>query len=85
MSACADQDAGFILESLLKVSQYLVSDCTVEQLSDLSETVKNYSIGEYLTLDGEAVQGEEYMEFYVDEQALQSLVMDVFYEFVEKA
>lgn len=83
MSACADQDAGFILETLLAVNEYLVSDCTVEQLSDLAETVKDYGVSTYLTLDGEAVRGEEYMEFYVDEQALQSLVLDVFYELEE--
>lgn len=85
LSVCADRDAGFILEALLAVNEYLVSDCTVEQLSDLSDKINGYDVDEYLTLEGEAVQGEEYMEFYVDEQALQSLVMNVFYELVEEA
>lgn len=85
LSACVDQDAGFVFEALMLVNDYLVSDCTVEQLSNLSNKINSYDIGEYLTLEGEAVQGEEYMEFYVDEQALQTLVMDIFYELVEEA
>lgn len=83
--ACMEQDDGAALEMLLKVNDYLVSDCTVQQLSRLSEQLRDYELGEYLTLEGEAVQGEEYMEFYVDEQSLRSLVMDLFYEPVSEA
>lgn len=43
--------------------------------SDVSETC---------TIDGEAKVGQEYMEFYPDEDALQALVMSVFYEKVKK-
>lgn len=83
LSACAEQDGGFILEALLTVNDYLVSDCTVEQLSQLAETLKSYGIDEYRTLAGEAVQGEKYMEYYVDEEALQLQVMELFYELDE--
>jgi hypothetical protein len=55
-----------------------VSDCTVEQLSELSGEISQYGVSEIETLEGETKQGE-YMEFYADEQALQALVMDVFY------
>jgi anionic cell wall polymer biosynthesis LytR-Cps2A-Psr (LCP) family protein len=78
LELCIAQDSSFILESILQVSDYLVSDCTVEQLSELSGEISQYGVSEIETLEGETKQGE-YMEFYADEQALQALVMDVFY------
>jgi LCP family protein required for cell wall assembly len=78
LEMCVAQDSSFILESILQVSDYLVSDCTVEQLSELSGEISQYGVSEIETLEGETKQGE-YMEFYADEQALQALVMDVFY------
>lgn len=83
LTARAEGDAEFLLEALLAASEYLVSDCTVEKLSALSEELGEWGVLEYLTLPGEAVRGEEFMEFYVDEQALQELVVDVFYETAE--
>ena len=83
LTARAEGDAEFLLEALLAASEYLVSDCTVEKLSALSEELSEWGISEYLTLPGEAVRAEEFMEFYVDEQALQELVVDVFYETAE--
>ena len=44
-----------------------------------------YQVGDILTTPGEAREGEEFMEFTVDEDALQQLVMDVFYEPVEES
>ena len=37
-------------------------------------------VGSLLTLEGEAVMGEEYEEFYPDEEALYRLILEVFYE-----
>lgn len=76
----ADMDAGFILKTLTVISDYMVSDCTINQLSDLSNNIKEYDVREFQSLPGEAVKGEQYMEFYVDEIALQEMVMDVFYQ-----
>lgn len=78
------EDPGFLLEALLQLSGYMVSDCSVERLSDLMETLNASAVGEIRTLEGEAVEGVEFMEFYPDEEALQALVMDVFYEFVRE-
>lgn len=84
-AACMEQDTQFALKSLLEVNEYLVSDCTVEKLSDLADFMNQYGMDEFLTLKGEAVEGKEFMEYYVDEEALQQLVMDVFYEPAEEA
>ena len=79
----ASQEVGFTLDVLMQLNEYLVSDCTINQLSALMENLNTYEVGEILTTQGEAKVGEEFMEFTVDEEALQQLVMDVFYEPVE--
>lgn len=79
----ASQEEGFTLDALMQLNEYLVSDCTINQLSDLMENLNTYEVGEILTTQGEAKVGEEFMEFTIDEEALQQLVMDVFYEPVE--
>lgn len=85
LSSKAQSDEGFTLEALLQLNEYLVSDCTVEQLSALGDNLANYQVSDILTTPGDAQEGEEFMEFTVDEAALQQLVMDVFYEFVEES
>ena len=85
LSSKAQSDEGFTLEALLQLNEYLVSDCTVDQLSDLGDSLAAYQVNDILTTPGEARKGEEFMEFTVDESALQQLVMDVFYEPVEES
>lgn len=80
----ASREEGFTLDALMRLNEYLVSDCTINQLSDLAESLTTYQVGEILTTKGEAKVGEKFMEFTVDEEALQQLIMDVFYEPVEK-
>ena len=81
----SQQDSGFTLDALLQLNEYMVSDCTVNQLSDLGDSLAAYQVGDILTTPGDAQEGEEFMEFTVDEAALQQLVMDVFYEPVEES
>lgn len=81
----SQQDSGFTLDALLQLNEYMVSDCTVDQLSDLGDSLAAYQVSDILTTPGDAQEGEEFMEFTVDEAALQQLVMDVFYEPVEES
>lgn len=83
LKAAVQQEDGFTLDALLQLNEYMVSDCTVNQLSDLGDSLAAYQVSDILTTPGEAQEGEEFMEFTVDETALQQLVLDVFYEPVE--
>ena len=83
LKAAVQQEDGFTLDALLQLNEYMVSDCTVEQLSALADNMAHYQVSDILTTPGDAQEGEEFMEFTVDEAALQQLVMDVFYEPVE--
>ena len=57
----------------------MVSDYTVEQISSLIEKLDGYTYDGILTLAGEAVRGNEYMEFRIDETAVRQTVVDLFY------
>ena len=85
LKAAVQQEDGFTLDALLQLNEYMVSDCTIDQLSGLGEDLAAYNVGDILTTPGEAKVGEEYMEFTVDEDALQRLVMDIFYEPMEES
>lgn len=74
------EDAEFFREATLMLSEYLVSDCTVDQLSDLGTYIQIYQFTGIQALEGDAVIGKEYMEFYVDDESLMRLVMNLFYE-----
>lgn len=80
----SENDSGFINSALLEVNEYMVSDCTVNQLSAFSEMLREYGISEYRMLEGEAVEGEDHVEFYADEDALRELVVSLFYEPMEE-
>ena len=75
-----DASEDFTMSTLLKLNEYMVSDCSVEQLSDLADTLEEVGVTEYRTLEGESVEGEKYMEYYVDEGKARELVMELFYE-----
>ena len=76
----SEQEEGVFAKALLQVSPYMVSDCTVEQLSQLATAVETYHVDDIFTIEGDAVKGTEYMEFYADEQVLTTLLLDVLYE-----
>ena len=64
------------------VADYLVTDVDFETLVG---TLLGYEFDEsnIYTVPGETVQGSEFEEFYVDEEALYDLIIQLFYEEVE--
>lgn len=84
LAALAERDDGFVMSALLEVNAHMGSDCTVQQLSALAEDIRAYPVEKISTPEGEAVQGESYMEFHVDEAALQKLIIEDFYVLAEE-
>ena len=66
-------------ELIFKLSDYHYSDCTATQLAELAELIGRHPAVEIHELDGEAVRGEQYMEYHVDDEAVQQLVLELFY------
>ena len=68
----------FTLEALTEISEYMHSDCMIEELADIVNTVLTY---EYLgdnKLEGEAVSDGTYIEFRADPDKLAELYLSVF-------
>ena len=74
----ADQE-DFMINALETVSPYMTSDCTADQLSRLYDRLVLYTDSGIQSMEGEAVKGEEFMEFYPDEAALKQQVVQLFY------
>ncbi|WP_029322725.1 LCP family protein [Butyrivibrio sp. AE3004] len=68
------------------ISKQMVTDVSVDQLSYIASTVSGYDFGKdslYL-LKGETRLGDEFEEFYPDEDAKYEMFLNVFYETVEQ-
>lgn len=77
-TAMAEND-GFAAELYEQVSDYIVSDCSVNVISGLMERCSNYTLEEIVSPAGKNVLGNEYYEFYADEETLDELILRLFY------
>jgi LCP family protein required for cell wall assembly len=76
-------DSSFVLTLLGLVSDYMVSDMTINQLSDFANVFTEYTDNGVVDIEGESVKGETYMEFYVDDDLLRQTVLDLFYKEID--
>lgn len=74
-----EQDGEFVIRAYEQVAPYIVTDCSVEILSRLAQNYGDYTLGETYTVEGDNVLGQEYYEFYPDEEALDALILKLFY------
>ena len=75
-----EADPEFMVKAYEDVSPYIVTDCSLNAITGMMDRYGEYAIGEVLSPEGENVAGEEYMEFYVDEEKLDALILRLFYE-----
>ena len=80
LSETVEKDDEFISRVGLKLAEYMVSDCTVAQLERIADFVSEYDTGDIREIEGKSSVGEQYMEFYPDEEALQKMIIELFYE-----
>ena len=73
------EDINFIANVYDAVYEYIVTDCSVNTLSGMLDRYLDYPISEVISPEGDNVIGEEYYEFYVDEDALDALTLRLFY------
>ena len=79
LRARIDSDATFVISTYEELEPYIVTDCSAKLMTSLLEQYSSYSIGKMLSPAGENVMGEKYFEFYVDEEDLKDLVLQLFY------
>lgn len=75
-----EADTRFVSNVYQEVSPYVVTDCSTRSLANLLDLICDYQIGDIVTIDGENVKGKEFMEFHVDSDALDKVVLEFLYE-----
>lgn len=73
--AAFNSDSEFALKLVEKLSDYLQSDLTAQQLSDLAQRLDKSTVSPIRSPEGQLVLGSEFYEFYVDEASLWDMVM----------
>lgn len=77
--AVRDADPEFFTDTYEAVEPYLVTDCSANTISGMIDRYGDYAIDRIITPQGENVLGEQYYEFYLDEAALDALILELFY------
>lgn len=73
------QSEDFVVDLYEQMDPYVVTDCSVTVLSSLLQRCSDYEMDNVISIEGENVRGEEYYEFYADEEALDALILELFY------
>lgn len=74
------QDESFFTETMVEITQYFQSDCSINQLEALNDKLEGCVMKPTRVLDGKAVKGEEFMEYHVDEASLEKNIIELFYK-----
>ena len=69
----------FALTVYEEVSDYVVTDISVNAFSGMLQRYSDYTLTGVVTPEGENVRGEEYYEFHLDAEALDELILQLFY------
>lgn len=72
-------DVEFALRLYEQVAPYIVTDCSSTTLSGMLDRYTEFELKEVVTPEGDNVIGEEYYEFYPDEEKLDELIVRLFY------
>ena len=72
-------DETFVLETYDLVSDYIVTDCSARSLASMLSRYQDYQLDQIVTPEGENVRGQQYMEYHLDEDQLDSLILELFY------
>lgn len=81
----AKKDISVVLNLYKAVSSQMVTDITIDEVAYLAPILTGYRFesDSFYMLEGETVMGEQFEEFYVNEDALYEMILEVFYEEVE--
>ena len=69
----------FLVSAYNDAYPYLVTDCSVNVISAMVDRYGDYNLSEVKTPAGRNVMGETYFEFYLDEEQLDKMILELFY------
>ncbi len=65
------------------LSPYMVTNCDANMVSGALEALLSYTCADIVSPEGEEVAGDEYMEFYADDEKLKDFIVKLFYTKLE--
>lgn len=79
------KDITFPVSLYQKLSGYIVTDISIDEMSYLASELIGYSVGntKIYSVPGQTVMGQRFEEFYVDENAFKQQMLEIFYEIVK--
>lgn len=76
----AEDNSSIAVSAYNAAGKYMITDCSVNTISELFNAVIDYEVGEIRIPEGNNVKGESLMEFYIDDDSLRQNILDIFYE-----
>ena len=74
-----EENPEFAVDTYEELESYMVTDCSVTTMAAMLDRYNRYEMGEFIVPEGENREGEKYMEFYLEEEAFQQMVLENFY------
>ncbi len=79
LKAKLDSDPTFMLSTLEEVKDYMVTDCATGTMANMANRYKDYEMQDLISPAGENKKGTEFMEFYLDEEDLDRIILKYLY------
>lgn len=78
-------DVTFPVTLYQNISNYVVTDVSIDEMSYLASELLGYSIGDMkvYSVPGQTVMGTKFEEYYIDQAALKNQMLEIFYELVK--
>ena len=75
----AQLETEFMVSVYDEVSDYIVTDCSVNTLSAMLDRYADFTVAGAVTPEGENVVIDGHYQFHVDEEKLDALILEIFY------
>ena len=72
-------DATFAFDLYENIEPYMVSNCSATSLSNNLNRFGEFQLGKIVSPEGENIKGEEFMEFHLDKDKFEQLVLEMLY------
>lgn len=73
------KDVYKVMDVYRNIAQYVVTDCSDQVMTELLERFYDYEFVEVISPSGTSVLGEEYMEFYLDEEKHYRMILSLLF------
>lgn len=74
-----EESSRFVLDAYEKASDYVVTDCSSSAMTTIASRYASYTLGDVVSIEGTNVKGEKYMEYHVDKDKLDEVILKYLY------